>query len=381
MREVQLQRMGMTMEEGTITRWLVQPGQPVREGETLLEVETDKVTLQVPAPADGVLGKHRVEENRLVPVGTILCFLLEVGESEETAPEPAPPAALLVTDASVSSVTRVQAADERIRATPRARRLAAELGIDLAALARTDQRITEDDVRAAAEAQATPQDSDVEPVRGIRKLTAERMALSFQTVPHFYLTVECDATNLLGWREDLLADPALAEVRITLTDLFVKLVAQGLVEFPLVNASWTDKGIRRHAQVNIGIATDTPEGLVVPVIKLADKKSIPEIAQARAALITRARTKALLPDDVQGSSFTLTNLGMHRVDAVNAIINPPESAILGIGQVKRRPVVLDDSIVIRPTVVLTLSGDHRVFDGALGARFLARVVEGIENPR
>jgi pyruvate dehydrogenase E2 component (dihydrolipoamide acetyltransferase) len=372
--------MGMTMEEGTVIRWQVQPGQAVTEGQVLLEVETDKVMLQVPAPADGVLGSHLVKENQRVPVGTTLCYLHQDGESDNAATTPGAPSVQKEDKATSIVEPTVRPQDERIRATPRARRLASELGIDLVSLVKSDERITEDDVRAAANAR-TATTPELESVSSIRKLIAERMTFSFQNVPHFYLTVECDAANLLAWRDVLLSKTEQERgASMTMTDLLVKLVAQTLAEFPLVNASWTDKGIQKHPQVNIGIATDTPDGLIVPVIKEAERKSISEIAQARQTLVTRARSRSLGPDDVQGSSFTLTNLGMHSVDAVNAIINPPESAILGVGQIKKRPVVIEDSILVRPTVVLTLSGDHRVFDGAMGARFLSRLVEFIENP-
>jgi pyruvate dehydrogenase E2 component (dihydrolipoamide acetyltransferase) len=380
-RPVQLQRMGMTMDEGTIVRWLVQPGEAVTEGQVLLEVETDKVTLQVPAPAGGILGTHLVAPDKSVPVGTTLCYLLEEGESEDGPLQADAAPSAPVVEQTRASAPAARARDDRIRATPRARRLAAELGIDLASLAKPDERITEDDVRAAANARAQLA-PELEPVRGIRKITAERMTHSFQNIPHFYLTVECDASNLLAWRSELLSDPDEGQgVRVTITDLILKLTAQALCEYPLVNASWTNDGIQRHPEINIGVATDTPEGLVVPVLKAADKKSVIAIAHARQTLVERARSRTLAPDDVQGGSFTLTNLGMFSVDAVNAIINPPESAILAVGRIKNRPAVAGGALVIRPTVFFTLSGDHRLLDGVMGARFLTRLAELFENPR
>jgi pyruvate dehydrogenase E2 component (dihydrolipoamide acetyltransferase) len=279
-----------------------------------------------------------------------------------------------------------------------ARRLAEQLGVDLAAVTGTGPggRITKEDVEraalphapAATEREAAravapaAAEAGIEPLTGIRRVVAERMTHSFTTTPHFYLSAEVDATALMRMREGLLPRvEKAAGVRLTVTDILVKVCAQALVEFPEVNTLWSPPSSRlRPGEINVGVAVATDEGLVVPVVRGADGLSLAEIARRRSDLVERARARKLALTDLEGGTFTLTNLGMFRVDQFQAIINSPQAAILAVGRVRERPIALDGAVVVRPTMGLTLSVDHRLVDGAEGARFLERLAELIEEP-
>ena len=323
--------------------------------------------------------------NDVVPVGTVLCYILQEGETApEVAPRgdgvpiPVPETAAGARPAPAAAASAPAGASKRVRISPRARRLADELGIDISTIVPGKPgRIVEADVQRAAETQPTPA-ANIESLHGIRKVVAERMAHSFTTVPHFYLTVESNASALLAWHEQTVAESGGAEP--TLTDVLVKIVAHALSEHPRVNSAWHEKGIESHDSVNVGIATDTDEGLVVPVLKQAVSKSVAEISNDRRQLIENARIGKLSFADLEGGTFTLSNLGMFGIDAFDAIINTPQSAILAVGRIKERPVAENGTIVARPTLIMTLSADHRVIDGAAGARFLARVDELIQDP-
>ncbi|MCZ7571640.1 MAG: 2-oxo acid dehydrogenase subunit E2 [Ardenticatenaceae bacterium] len=419
--EVYMPQLGLTMTEGTIVRWLKQPGDQVRQGEPLIEVQTDKVTMEVEASASGVLTEILLGPNETAPIGAVIGY---IGPAE--APHPrriiATPRARrrarelgidLSTVEGTAEGGRIVEADVRFaaahhprrdapvgrlprhpppasRATghPVARRLAAELGVapDSIAGSGPGGRVTREDVRRAAvppSPPAPPPDEGVEPLTGARRLTAERMAHSFSTVPHFYLSSEVDATRLLEMLERLRAQGREPDgVRLTITDLLLKMVARALADSPAVNAAWDDGrgGVRRLTGVHIGLATATERGLFVPVIRDADRRTLPEVAADRHRLAEAARAGRLSPDDLQGASFTLTNLGMYRVDFFQAIINPPQAAILAAGRIAERPAVVAGQVVPRPTLFLTLSADHRVLDGADAARFLDRVAALIEEP-
>jgi len=281
-----------------------------------------------------------------------------------------------------------------VRASPLAQRLAQELGVDLAQVQGTGPagRILEEDVRGAAAAPAAPAAApvarfaagEVVPLRGIRRVAAERMTQSFTTAPHFYLTVEVEATALVRMREGLLAKvEAASGARLTISDILIKVCAQALREFPAVNVAWSDEGgggLRQHPDVNVGVAVALDDGLVVPVIHQADRLTLAEIARRRTDLVERARAGRLALTDLEGGTFTLSNLGMFGVDQFQAIINPPQSAILAVGRIKDRPVALEGAVVVRPTMHLTLSADHRQLDGAQAARFVERVAKLIEEP-
>jgi pyruvate dehydrogenase E2 component (dihydrolipoamide acetyltransferase) len=374
--------MGMTMEEGTIIAWLKQPGDVVAEGEPVLEIETDKVTLAVQAPESGIMGPLLVAPNDIVPVGYLLSYILQEGE---TAPEivPEEKTAPVTETPLASSPPTVESPvlEKRVKSSPRARRLADELGIDIATVTPTKgRRILEADVRKAAEAQSELS-GKITPLKGIRKVVAERMAHSFQTVPHIYLTVETEAQALLSWHEQL-SQAATEEAGIepTITDLLLKIVGQALNDHPAVNSAWTEQGIEQHGSVNVGIATDTENGLVVPVVKQVDAKSLDDIVQDRQRLVETARQGKLALPDLEGGTFTISNLGMFGIDDFDPIINSPQSAILAVGRIKERPVVENGQVLARPTMMLTLAADHRVIDGAAAARFMARIDELMRDP-
>jgi pyruvate dehydrogenase E2 component (dihydrolipoamide acetyltransferase) len=428
--------MGLTMTEGTVMRWLKQEGDRVSKGEPLLELMTDKVTVEVEAPASGTLSRVFHRENAVVPVGEPLAWISspdEMAALAENMPEAeaskvTPVARSIATEAGIA-LHNVQGTGERgatredvasyvsssgektpaqasevVRASPAARRVARELGVELAAVKGSgpDGRITEEDVRQSARTltKAPYQDAiaaeknvslhvpppSVEtlsatlPVRGIRQVMAERMTTSFTSTPHFYLTVELDGAALLKLSQRFKKDVPETEAQITVTDLLVKFVAAALAEHPFANASWKDGAIERFNQVNIGIATATEQGLVVPVIKGADHLNLKAIAQARYELVSRARAGKLTMEDVSGGTFTISNLGMYGVDLFAGIINPPQSALLAIGRIKERPYGIDGQVRIHPTFYATLSVDHRVMDGAQAAILLQRIGELVEEP-
>jgi len=419
--EVIMPKLGLTMEEGTIIRWLKGEGEEVEKGEPLFEVQTDKVVMEVEAPASGILGKILTPEGDTVPVVQVIAYLLEPGEeapeewpipvavAEAVPAKPISGAKVLATPAARrlardkgidlaqvrgsgegGMVTREDLlrfleekpapqvmAPERVKASPRARRLAQEKGVDLSSVRGTGPqgRITEKDLLdfLAAQELLTP--------GPIQRLTAQRMTKSFTSTPHFYLTIEVNATKLVELRERL--RPIIEEkagVRLTFTDILIVLVAKALRDHPLANASWEEGRIRLCKEINIGLATAVEEGLVVPVIKRADEKGLAQIAGERKELADKAAEGRLRLEELEGGTFTLTNLGMFGVDEFGAIINPPQSAILAVGRIAERPVVEKGEVVARPTIRLTLSVDHRVLDGAEGARFLSDLKALIEEP-
>jgi len=419
--EVIMPKLGLTMEEGTIIRWLKGEGEEIEKGKPLFEVQTDKVVMEVGAPASGTLGKILTPEGDTVPVVQVIAYILEPGEEApeewpipaavaEAAPaKPVPGAKVLATPAARrlardkgidptqvkgsgegGIITREDllrfleekpapevTAPERVKASPRARRVAQEKGVDLSQVQGTGPqgRITESDLLdfLAAQELLTP--------GPIQRLTAQRMTESFTSTPHFYLTIEAKATKLVELRERL--QPIMEEkagVRLTFTDILIVLVAKALRDHPLANASWEKGRIRVWKEINIGLATAVEEGLMVPVIKKADEKGLAQIAGERKELADKAVKGRLSLEELEGGTFTLTNLGMFGVDEFGAIINPPQSAILAVGRIAERPVVEEGQVVARPTIRLTLSVDHRVWDGAEGARFLSDLKALIEGP-
>jgi len=392
---VLMPRLGLTMDEGTIIRWLVQLGSEVARGEAIAEIETDKATAVIEAETAGTLGPIFFSEGTSVPVGQVIAYLVAPGEE---VPDPGPPAASPVAIDEVVSEHRAPAPVPRLErgaapASPRARRLADELRVDLSKVVGSGPRgrIIEEDVRRAAErssqstkqaaAQTTAASGQVTPLRGMRKAAAERMVNSFTTAPHFYLSVEADASALLERRESLL--PRIAEqsgVRLTVSDLLIEIAAQTLQEYPEASAVWADGGVRRLDTINVGLAVATDRGLVVPVLDDVNHKSLREIAVRRRALTEKARAGSLTLRDLEGGGFTISNLGMFAVDRFSAIINPPQAAILAVGRIKERPFVANGQLTVRPTMCLTMSVDHRILDGAEAARFLGRLVALVEEP-
>jgi pyruvate dehydrogenase E2 component (dihydrolipoamide acetyltransferase) len=376
-KELVMPALGMAQETGKVLRWLRVPGEEVRQGEPLLEVETDKANVEIEAPASGVLARVLAPEGAEVPVGQVIGWILLPGESPSDLP--AEPTVLLPTEPVVAAAepppTAQRAAEpepSRTRASPKARRLAREMGVDLrsvrgsgpggAVLAADLERLQ------AGEAADVPH---------VWKLMAERTARAWSTVPHFFLQRDVRADRLVAWREALHRG---GQSEVTLTDLLVKLVAAALRAHPEVNARWEDGRVRRLPDVNVGIAVATEQGLVVPVVHRADTLTVEAVARRRAELVDRARSGRLRPEDVEGGTFTISNLGMYGVDRFLAVVNAPQAAILSVGRVADRVVAEDGLPVVRPTLALGLSCDHRALDGARAARFLETLAAWVEEP-
>jgi pyruvate dehydrogenase E2 component (dihydrolipoamide acetyltransferase) len=383
MKAVIMPKLGLTMEEGTVVRWLKRTGDEVKKGEVLVEIETDKAVNEVEATDSGTLGKVLVGEGDTAQVLQVIGYILEPGEDVpdewpllEIAESPP-----LSREGAPTAVKESQRAASRPRrpgkASPRAKRLAKEHGISLDEVRGSGPggRVLEQDVIDFIGTQ------DVILPSRLQRITAERMSQSFTTAPHFYLRVEADASRLAEWREQLLSViERTSDARLSFTDMLVLLVARTLRDHPRVNASWQDGRIRVFKEVNIGLAMAADAGLVVPVLKCVGQMTLGEIAHERERLARRVAAGKLSLEDLEGGTFTLSNLGMFGIDEFSAIINPPQSAILAVGRIAERPVVEDGHIEIKPTVWLVLSADHRVLDGVDGARFLGDLRRAIEAP-
>ena len=416
--------MGMTMEEGIVSKWLVEAGATVTKGQEILEFETDKINATVEAPEDGVLGGLTAQPGDAVAVQGVLAYILEPGEEPPAAeappaaaPEPAAapaPAAPMPAPAApapapapvVAAAPVAAAADGRIKSSPLARRIARELGVVIAGLAGSGPggRIIERDVRAAAMAPAVaaaptvavapaiptpaipaaigePAAGTTIPVAGVRKVIAERMLQSLQQSAQVTLVTEVDGRRFHELRTELAArhEPALG-FKISYNDLLIRVCAHALREHPRANASLDGDVIRLHDAVNVGLAIEAGGDLVVANVKQADRKSLAEIASDLRGVVERARANQLALDDITGGTFTISNLGLYGIDAFTPVLNPPESAILGVGALREKAVARDGEVVAQLSVTLSLTFDHRIIDGAPAARFLARIRELIEQP-
>jgi pyruvate dehydrogenase E2 component (dihydrolipoamide acetyltransferase) len=361
--EVIMPALGMAQETGKVVRWHKAEGDTVAKGEPLLEIETDKVTVDIEAPADGTLAGIRAANGVEVPVGEAIAFVLAAGEALEEAAAPA-------------AAVPVRAG--RALASPKARRIAAERGVDLTGLAGSGPggAIVAADVGAPDVAAAVP--SGDGGVGSVWRLMAERTTQSWQSVPHFYLRREIDASRLQSWRAATRAKPGAGDVSVT--DLLVKVVAEALRRHPGVNASWNAGSVVRSERVNVAIAVATDDALVVPVIHDADGLDLASIATRRKALVAAARAGGLRPEDVSGGTFTISNLGMYGVDSFDAIVNAPQAAILAVGRMVDRIVPVDGEAAVRPILQLSIAFDHRVVDGARGAEFLDTLASLAEEP-
>jgi pyruvate dehydrogenase E2 component (dihydrolipoamide acetyltransferase) len=421
--EIVMPRLGWDMKAGTVVEWLKHDGDPVHEGDYLFLVESDKSTTEVEALDSGTLhipdqALHLGEE---LPVGTLLAYLLEDGErlpsGDEGASTPALPLAaptvMVSTNGAADELVSGDADDgaalDRARrkrmpvASPRAKRLAAELGVDWVTLTGSSRsgRIVARDVQAASVRADTAVAAPVSitpplnlvpsgaplaatPLTPVRRVIGERMAHSAHTAAAVTLTTEADASALVGARADLAE--ALAQQgdpTPSYNDFFIRLVAVALREFPDLNTSLTDAGIVRHEAINIGLAVDTERGLLVPVVRDVQAKSVQTIAKESARLIAAVRAGKASQADLEDGTFTITNLGMYEIDAFTPIINPPQCAILGLGRIVARPVVVDEdagTVGVRKMVSLSLTFDHRLVDGGPAARFLQRIKHFVERP-
>lgn len=427
----------MAQETGTVLRWLKYAGDSVEKGEAILEVETDKVNMEVEAPASGILAGIQADAGTVVPIGQPIAYIIQPGEpwpedaadalvapaaetaETQTAPAPtsrATPLAERIAEAHGVDLSVVPPADAggrvtkadveaylaarqaqpspqlgKIKAVPAARRLAREMHVPLEMVSGTGPggRIQAEDVRRAAAGQLAspplvagrPAVGRTIPLVGMRRTIAERMTASVRQAPQFTLSVDLNMSRALAIVEDLRAGTEAANgPRVTLTTFLVKACSWALMRHPALNASLEGENILEWAEINMGVAMAVEEGLIVPVIHHADRLEIIDIADRLADLSTRARQGRLRPEHVQGGTFTLSNLGMFGIDRFTAILNPPQAGILAIGRVSRRPLVEEDQVVIRPMATFTLTADHRVVDGARAGRFLLDLQSAVERP-
>ena len=420
--EVKLPRLGQGMEAGTIVRWLKSEGEPVAKGEPIYELDTDKVTQEVEAEADGVLLKIVISEGE-VDVGTTVAV---IGGSDEDVSEllagaqdgggSSPPAATKAEETEEDAAPAADAAaapsgsepqgavevepgqaeaappsgpEERVKASPLARRIARERGIDLAALTGTgpDGRVVAEDVEQAVAtpaakptaASAAAEEVEVVQLTSIRKTIARRLTEAWEA-PVFQLTVTADASELVGTRERMVEHLLEGETKPTVNDVLTRLVASALMRHRPVNAQFVGGEIHRYPTANVGIAVATPNGLVVPVIRGADRLSVAQIAAARSDLVARARDGKLQLQDLEDGTFTISNLGMYGVEQFIAVLNPPQVAILAVGSIEEKALVVEGELLVAPAVTVTLTCDHRAIDGSEGAEFLRTVKTFIETP-
>ena len=413
--------LGMAQDTGKLISWLKKEGEAVVEGEPIMEVETDKATVEIEATAAGTLGGVLAHAGDDVPVGHVIAWIFEPGESPPVLTQPkkasldvdpgvispadmkgmavaaTPVAQKIAADHGVDLAMikpdggRIQKADvlayiethhnkvEIARlspASPKARRLAAEQGIDIASLTGSgpEGAVIATDVPAVGARK--PQQSSLT-LSGIWQRMAERVTQSWTSAPHFYLVREVNASRLAAWR---MSANELTGKRITYTDLLVKLVAAALAQHPQANAAWLQGEVLLNDEINIGLAMAVDDGLTVPVVHRADRLSLSQIADRREELVNLARSGKLRLEDLQGGTFTISNLGMYGVDIFNAVLNPPQAAILAVGRIAERVVPVDGKPDVQPMMVLSVSYDHRAIDGARGAQFLEALANLIEEP-
>lgn len=382
----------MAQETGKLLAWRKKEGESVAKGEPLLEIETDKAVVEVEAPGDGILAGISADVGAVIPVGETIAWLVGPGEKP-----PAKSAATAAPAARASSVPErsvvVAAPVAAVRAgaapqiSPKARRLAKELGVEISVIHGTgpDGIITGEDVQRAADSKsagvAAPASAGVEALSQVARLMAERTAQSWTSVPHFFLVRDVDCSELVAAQKKLSAEAEKTQSPApTITDSLIGILARVLTKHPRMNASWTGDGIRSNAEVNISVAMAVKDGVVGAVIHKANTAKIAEISTQRRELTERARAGRLKPADITGGTFTLSNLGMYKVDAFTAIITPPQAAILAVGSISDRVVAVDGKPGIRPMMTMTLSSDHRVVDGARAAEFLSDLANAIREP-
>ena len=432
-----------TMTEGTLVAWKKKKGDKVSAGDVLAEIETDKATMEWESPEDGTLTEIYVEEGGKVNVGDKIAFVGGEGEEapvEENKEETKEPSEKeeekkpeetkakekepkegekkepkkkepekkgepkkkekkeKAVEAGVPPAQprrlQPQTEEARVKATPVARRVAAELGVDLSSVKGTgpEGRVTETDVRAAAKSKGAAQKVPAPSIKagesariqlsGMRKIIAQRLVESLGPVPHFYLNIDIDAGPLMAAREELKSAGEGAEAsKITVNDFVLKAAVQAAVKVPRVNASFDGDAIVQYADVDLGIAVAIEDGLLTPVVRAAQNKSLREISEAVKDLAHRARNKRMKPEEFQGGTFTVSNLGGMAIDSFSAVINPPQGFILAIGRITKMPVIDDgDQIVVGHRMTITMSCDHRMIDGALGAAYLKELRHLLENP-
>jgi len=420
--EIKFPAVAAGMTEGTLARWLKAEGDAVRQGEPIAEIETDKAIVELEAPGTGTLGRILVKDgSNNVPVDATLGVILAAGEKLGDLPSagavPAKPPSAGAAPANISAsagpagaapVTPAVAAGKaasaraaattvaspaaasgaaRIFASPLARRLASQHGLDLAQIPGSGPhgRIIKRDIEGSL---AAPRGAAVAAAGGyediphsnVRRIIARRLTEAKQTIPHFYLTIDCRLDRLLALRAELNAVAEGEGSKLSVNDFVIRAAALALRKVPRANASWMDDAVRLYRDADISVAVATPKGLVTPVLRQADRKSLSQISAEIKVLAQRGREGRLLPDEYQGGGFSISNLGMYGIREFAAIINPPQACILAVGAAEKRPVVHDDALAIAIVMTCTLSVDHRAVDGALGAEFLAAFRQMIEEP-
>lgn len=388
-------KLGMTMTHGIITKWLKKQGEKIEQGEPLLEIETDKVTMEEESSFSGIILKILAEEGETIPVNQPIAI---IGEQNEDISE-----ILKKTNSNIdknnskdSEKTEqpMQQPVNKPRATPAARKIAFENKIDLNQITGSgpDNRIQRKDVEEYIENLKNRKYNIIEepkklkersnlktiPLTGMRNIIANKMQQSMNIAPHFYITMDIDMSEILRLK-DILNDKA-QDIKITINTILIKASSKAIKQYPIINSFINNGEIILKEQINIGLAVAIEDGLIVPVIKEADKKGLSEIATDEKELIDKAREGKLLPDEYNGGSFTISNLGMFDVTNFTAIINQPEVAILAVGKIIESPIVINSEIKIKPIMKITLSSDHRVIDGAVAAKFLKRIKELLEDP-
>ena len=383
----------MAQENGKLLAWRKKEGESVSKGEPLLEIETDKAVVEVEAPGDGILAGVMADVGAVIPVGETIAWLVAPGEKPPAKPTNAAPAARATSAAQAAAAAPAQArpavaAGAAAQISPKARRLAKELGVDIAQIQGTgpDGTITSEDVQAvrntkgaAAPATAAAATAGQEPLSQLARLMAERTTQSWTSVPHFFLVQSVDAGALIEAQKKL-SQGSAGGTAPTITDLLIKLLARVLEKHPRMNSSWAGDGIRLNPDINISVAMAVKDGVVGAVIPKANKQPIRSLSVLRRELTERARAGRLRPADITGGTFTLSNLGMYKVDRFTAIITPPQSAILAVGAIADAVVPVDGKPGVRPMMTMTLSSDHRVVDGARAAEFLGELAGAIREP-
>lgn len=395
--DVIMPALGMAQEKGILVQWLKAEGESVTKGEPLMEVETDKATVEIEAPASGVLADVTADEGDEVPVGQTIAVILAPGEALSEKSASAPALRTPETPKNEPSPKPKESGEHqtappsgggqttRVLASPAARRIAQEKGVDVASLRGTGPggSVVAEDVLRAAEAETpappvSPQTAESAALTPMRRIVGERMTRSKQTAPHFYVSMEVDMTEVgkarARWKEEG------KKLVPSINDFILHACARALKDFPSLNSAFTGEGIQHFAEINIGMAVALEEGLVVPVIRNADRLGIEPLAQQSRELAEKAQRKKLFPLDYEGGTFTVSNLGMFGVDSFVAIINPPQCAILASGQAAPRVVPYGEGIAIRSMMTMTLSADHRIVDGVIAARFLQELKRLLEKP-
>ena len=403
--EVILPKVDMDMSTGRISKWLVAEGAEVKKGDPLFEIETDKAAMEVESPGTGTLGQVTAREGDNVPIGQVIAWIFAAGESPTEAVQSKPAASVVQAPAKAAQVAVVQtntsSPSSEIRATPLARRMAREKGVELSSVNGSGPhgRVLSADVEALVAKPAPSVSKVVAPIvtaapgenavvlvphDSMRKIIARRLTESKSTVPHFYVSADCRLDALLKLRGDLNKAAPVKDgapsYKLSINDMVIKAWALALRDVPAANVSWTDAAMLRHAHADIGVAVSIEGGLITPIIRKAEGKSLSAISNEMKDLASRAKSRKLKSDEYNGGSSAISNLGMFGVRDFAAIINPPHATILAVGSGDQRPVVENGAVVPATVMTVTLSTDHRAVDGALGAEVLAAFKRYIENP-